>query len=253
MHPKSMDLSLERTVQQVQATAMGLRFDRAGDRGGRNQRQGLDLLDDREHRARMPAIGWACTIKPQLVRFEERCRVGGEAVSAQARCADDFMAVERARGDVGLTQFRVQHAGHHAPLLAMRAAGPGDPGSGAGRALRFGQCVRRRLFRHHQHRAGPHGVAGPRPRKRSAWKRRRSCAPGKPAIVSDPHAAAPACSSTGQADRCRPVAGGPRLQPQPATASNGHGAGEAGATPACPTRRCAVPTSCSMRRARSPR
>jgi dihydrofolate synthase/folylpolyglutamate synthase len=42
--------------------------------------------------------------KPELVRFEERCRVGGEPVAA-ADLVPHFAAVEAARGDITLTQF----------------------------------------------------------------------------------------------------------------------------------------------------
>ena len=42
--------------------------------------------------------------KPELVRFEERCRVNGEAVDADA-LVPHFAAVDAARGDIALTQF----------------------------------------------------------------------------------------------------------------------------------------------------
>ncbi len=42
--------------------------------------------------------------KPHLVHFEERCRVNGEMVSAAA-LLPHFEAVERSRGDIGLTYF----------------------------------------------------------------------------------------------------------------------------------------------------
>ena len=42
--------------------------------------------------------------KPHLVRFEERCRIDGRSVDAEA-LLPHFAAVERARGDVALTYF----------------------------------------------------------------------------------------------------------------------------------------------------
>ena len=42
--------------------------------------------------------------KPHLVHFEERCRVNGE-MATEAELIEQFEAVERARGDVGLTYF----------------------------------------------------------------------------------------------------------------------------------------------------
>ena len=42
--------------------------------------------------------------KPHLVRFEERCRIGGEQVKAEA-LLPHFEAVEQARGEISLTYF----------------------------------------------------------------------------------------------------------------------------------------------------
>ena len=101
LHPKSMDLSLER-VQQVR-DAMGLRFTVpvitvAGTNGKGSTCSMVESI------ARAAGYRVGLYIKPHLVHFAERCRVNGEAVSAGSLC-DDFMAVERARGDVGLTTF----------------------------------------------------------------------------------------------------------------------------------------------------
>jgi dihydrofolate synthase/folylpolyglutamate synthase len=101
LHPNTMDLSLERT-QQVR-DAMGLRFAVpvivvAGTNGKGSTCSMIESI------ARAAGYRVGLYIKPHLVHFEERCRVNGEAVSAESLC-DDFMVVERARGAMGLTTF----------------------------------------------------------------------------------------------------------------------------------------------------
>ncbi|MFZ5548911.1 MAG: bifunctional tetrahydrofolate synthase/dihydrofolate synthase [Pseudomonadota bacterium] len=101
LHPKTMDLSLER-VQQVR-DAMGLQFSVpvitvAGTNGKGSTCSMIESI------ARAAGYRVGLYIKPHLVHFEERCRVNGQAVSAGSLC-DDFEAVEQARGDTALTTF----------------------------------------------------------------------------------------------------------------------------------------------------
>jgi len=101
LHPKSMDLSLER-VRQVRET-MGFAFDVpvitvAGTNGKGSTCAMLECI------ARSAGYRVGLYTKPHLVRFEERCRVDGSPVSADSLC-EDFQAVEDARGDTALTTF----------------------------------------------------------------------------------------------------------------------------------------------------
>ncbi len=101
MHPVSMDLSLERTVQVRQR--LGLAFEVpvvtvAGTNGKGSTCAMLESI--------ALAAGWRVGTyqKPELVHFEERCRVGGRPVAA-AELLPHFEAVEAARGDITLTKF----------------------------------------------------------------------------------------------------------------------------------------------------
>ncbi len=101
LHPKTMDLSLER-VQQVRA-AMGLAFSApvitvAGTNGKGSTCAMLESI------ARAAGYRVGLYIKPHLVHFEERCRIDGAPVSADSLC-EDFQAVEDARAGVALTTF----------------------------------------------------------------------------------------------------------------------------------------------------
>ena len=101
IHPISMDLSLERTVQVKQR--LGLSFSApvitvAGTNGKGSTCAMLESI--------ALAAGWRVGTyqKPELVHFEERCRVGGRPVEADA-LLPHFAAVEVARGDITLTKF----------------------------------------------------------------------------------------------------------------------------------------------------
>ena len=128
-------------------------------------------------------------IKPHLVHFEERCRVDGETVDgrrAAAALRGGRGGARRRRADL----LRVHHAGDPARAVAARRSTCVILEVGLGGRLDAVNVVRRRLRGHHQHRHRPRRVPRPRPRERSAARRPASCAPGRPAIVSDPHAAA---------------------------------------------------------------
>jgi dihydrofolate synthase/folylpolyglutamate synthase len=101
LHPKSIDLTLARTL--AVRDALGLRFDVpvitvAGTNGKGSTCAMLESI--------ALAAGWrvGLYIKPHLVHFEERCRVGGAPVQADA-LLPHFEAVEAARGDTTLTYF----------------------------------------------------------------------------------------------------------------------------------------------------
>jgi dihydrofolate synthase/folylpolyglutamate synthase len=101
LHPKTMDLSLER-VQQVR-DAMGLAFGVpvitvAGTNGKGSTCSMIEAI------ARAAGYRVGLYIKPHLVHFEERCRIDGAPVTADSLC-EDFAAVEVARGDTALTTF----------------------------------------------------------------------------------------------------------------------------------------------------
>ncbi|MDR2154354.1 MAG: bifunctional tetrahydrofolate synthase/dihydrofolate synthase [Burkholderiaceae bacterium] len=101
LHPKTIDLGLER-VRAV-ARRMGLRFDCpvftvAGTNGKGST---VALLE-----AILTQAGYrtGAYTSPHLVRFEERCRIGGAPVNAADLIAG-FEAVERARSEAMLTYF----------------------------------------------------------------------------------------------------------------------------------------------------
>jgi len=96
-----MDLSLERTVEVRRR--LGIHFDVpviivAGTNGKGST---CAMLESMAHHA-----GYRVGLyqKPELVSFNERCRVNGAPVAADA-LVPHFAAVEAARGDITLTQF----------------------------------------------------------------------------------------------------------------------------------------------------
>jgi dihydrofolate synthase / folylpolyglutamate synthase len=101
MHPKTMDLSLERTAQV--ARTLGIRFEVpliivAGTNGKGSTCAFIESI------ARHAGYRVGLYQKPELVHFTERCRVNGAPV-AEAELVPHFAAVEQARGDTTLTQF----------------------------------------------------------------------------------------------------------------------------------------------------
>jgi dihydrofolate synthase / folylpolyglutamate synthase len=101
MHPKTMDLSLERTVEV--ARALGIAFDMplitvAGTNGKGSTCAMLESI------LRHAGYRTGLYQKPELVHFTERCKVNGEPVAEDA-LLPDFQAVETARGSTTLTQF----------------------------------------------------------------------------------------------------------------------------------------------------
>ncbi len=101
MHPKTMDLSLERTVEVKRR--LGIHFTVpvitvAGTNGKGSTCAMIESI------ARHAGYRVGLYQKPELVHFEERCRIGGDAVAAND-LVPHFAAVEAARGDITLTQF----------------------------------------------------------------------------------------------------------------------------------------------------
>ena len=101
MHPTTMDLSLERTVEV--ARRLGIQFTVpvitvAGTNGKGSTCAMIDSM------ARHAGYRVGLYQKPELVHFTERCRIGGQPV-AQALLLPHFAAVEAARGALTLTQF----------------------------------------------------------------------------------------------------------------------------------------------------
>jgi dihydrofolate synthase / folylpolyglutamate synthase len=101
LHPKTMDLSLERTVQV--ARRLGIHFTApvitvAGTNGKGSTCAFIESI------ARHAGYRVGLYQKPELVHFTERCRVGGSPV-AEEDLVPHFAAVEDARGDTTLTQF----------------------------------------------------------------------------------------------------------------------------------------------------
>ncbi len=101
LHPQAIDMGLGR-VQAV-ADRMALRFDCpvitvAGTNGKGSTCAMLEaILLESGYRT-------GAYTSPHLVHFEERCRIHGQSVSADA-LAQAFALVEAARGDVSLTYF----------------------------------------------------------------------------------------------------------------------------------------------------
>ncbi|MDE2145520.1 MAG: bifunctional tetrahydrofolate synthase/dihydrofolate synthase [Burkholderiales bacterium] len=101
LHPATMDLSLERTAEV--ARRLGLRFAMplitvAGTNGKGSTCAMLESI------ARQAGYRVGLYQKPELVHFEERCRIDGAAVAADD-LVPHFAAVEAARGELTLTQF----------------------------------------------------------------------------------------------------------------------------------------------------
>jgi dihydrofolate synthase / folylpolyglutamate synthase len=101
LHPKNIALGLDR-VQEVRAR-LGLSFDAvvvtvAGTNGKGSTCAMLESI--------AMQAGWKVGLftSPHLVHFEERCRVGGVPLQAEALCPH-FEAVELARGATLLTYF----------------------------------------------------------------------------------------------------------------------------------------------------
>jgi dihydrofolate synthase/folylpolyglutamate synthase len=180
MHPISMDLSLERTVQVK--NCLRLRFDVpvitvAGTNGKGSTCAMLESI--------ALAAGWRVGLyqKPELVHFEERCRVGGKPVAAD-ELLPHFAAVEAARGDITLTKFEfttlaIAHLLARAPLdLVILEVGLGGRYD-AVNAFDADCAIITSIDLDHTEYLGPD-------RESIGAEKAQVMRPGKPAIVSDP-------------------------------------------------------------------
>jgi dihydrofolate synthase/folylpolyglutamate synthase len=237
LHPKHIELGLER-VRAV-AERMGLRFDCpvftvAGTNGKGSTCAMLEAV--------LLQAGYRTGVytSPHLVRFEERCRVRGEAVDASELIAA-LRRVERRQGRYCPDLLRIHHAGHPAAAGAAPGWTPVILEVGLGGRLDAvnlidADCaIITSIDIDHTELLGD-------TREPSAWRRPASCAP------AGPPSSATRCRRSvidhAPGHRRRPVAGGARLQLQRRPqqwAWAGRGRRYAG----WPTRRCAAPTSCS--------
>jgi dihydrofolate synthase/folylpolyglutamate synthase len=101
LHPKTIDMTLDRVATVKQR--LGLAFDCptivvAGTNGKGSTCAMLESI------ALQAGYRVGLYIKPHLVHFQERCRVGGAPVAAES-LEPHFEAVEAARGDITLTYF----------------------------------------------------------------------------------------------------------------------------------------------------
>jgi dihydrofolate synthase / folylpolyglutamate synthase len=101
MHPKTMDLSLERTVQVAQRLGITFKVPVITVAGTNGKGSTCAML---ESMLRHAGYRTGLYQKPELVHFEERCRVNSVPVQAES-LVPHFEAVESARGDITLTQF----------------------------------------------------------------------------------------------------------------------------------------------------
>ena len=180
MHPVSMDLSLERTVQVKHR--LGLAFSVpvitvAGTNGKGSTCAMLESV--------ALAAGWRVGTyqKPELVHFEERCRIGGQAVTAEA-LRPHFEAVEAARGEITLTKFEfttlaIAHLlAHEALDLVILEVGLGGRYD-AVNAFDTDCAIITSIDLDHMAYLGPD-------RESIGLEKAQVMRPGKPAIVSDP-------------------------------------------------------------------
>jgi len=175
-----MDLSLERTVLVKQH--LDLKFDVpvitvAGTNGKGSTCAMLESI--------ALAAGWRVGTyqKPELVHFEERCRVGGRPVAADD-LLPHFAAVEAARGDITLTKFEfttlaIAHLLAHAPLdLVILEVGLGGRYD-AVNAIDTDCAIITSIDIDHTEYLGTD-------RESIGLEKAQVMRPGKPAIVSDP-------------------------------------------------------------------
>ncbi len=180
LHPKSMDLSLERTVEVRRR--LGIAFTApvisvAGTNGKGSTCAMLEAI------ALQAGYRVGLYQKPELVHFEERCRVGGRPVAA-AELLPHFEAVERARGEIGLTKFEfttlviarlLSQAGLDLVILEVGLGGRFDSVN----AFDADCAVITSIALDHTEFLGPD-------RESIGREKAHIMRPGKPAIVSDP-------------------------------------------------------------------
>lgn len=180
LHPKTIDMTLDR-VATVKAR-LGIAFDCpaivvAGTNGKGSTCAMLESI------ALHAGYRVGLYIKPHLVHFQERCRVGGAPVSAES-LEPHFEAVEAARGDITLTYFefttlaimrRLQHEPLDVVILEVGLGGRLD----AVNVIDADCAVITSIDLDHTEYLGP---------DREAIGREKAgiMRPGRPVVVSDP-------------------------------------------------------------------
>jgi dihydrofolate synthase/folylpolyglutamate synthase len=101
LHPKNIDLGLERVRAMAQKLDLGFDCPVITVAGTNGKGSTCAMLESILMHA---GYRTAVFTSPHLVHFEERLRLSGEAVKAEA-LATHFEAVEQARGDMALTYF----------------------------------------------------------------------------------------------------------------------------------------------------
>ena len=101
LHPRTIDMTLERLVAVRDRLALRFTVPVISVAGTNGKGSSCAML---EAVALQAGYRVGTYIKPHLVHFEERCRIGGEVVSAES-LLPHFEAVEAARQDVTLTWF----------------------------------------------------------------------------------------------------------------------------------------------------
>ncbi len=180
LHAKSIDLSLERV--NALRDRLGLKFEVpvitvAGTNGKGSTCAMLESI------ALQAGYRVGLYIKPHLVHFEERCRIGGAPVDA-SELLPHFEAVEMARGDTPLTYFEfttlaILRALASAPLdLVILEVGLGGR-LDAVNTIDTDCAVITSIDIDHVEYLGPD-------RERIGMEKAQVMRAGKPAIVSDP-------------------------------------------------------------------
>jgi dihydrofolate synthase/folylpolyglutamate synthase len=180
MHPKTMDLSLERTVEVSRRLGITFSMPLITVAGTNGKGSTCAMLESIAHHA-----GYRVGLyqKPELVHFTERCRVNGEPVAAD-ELVPHFAAVETARGDITLTQFEfstlaivrlLSLAGLDLVILEVGLGGRYDSVN----AFDCDCAVITSIDLDHTEWLGPD-------RESIGLEKAQIMRPGKPAIVSDP-------------------------------------------------------------------
>jgi dihydrofolate synthase / folylpolyglutamate synthase len=101
LHPKTIDMGLERSLRVKAALKLEFKVPVIIVAGTNGKGSTCAMLE-----ATALAAGYrvGLYVKPHFVHFEERCRVGGQSVSAE-ELLPHFEAVEKARGELALTYF----------------------------------------------------------------------------------------------------------------------------------------------------
>lgn len=232
LHPKTIDMTLAR-VNEVR-DRLGLKFEApvimvAGTNGKGSTCAMLESI------ALRAGYKVGLYIKPHLVHFQERCRVGGEPVAADS-LLEHFEAVEKARGELTLTYFEFT------TLAIMRrlASEPLDLvilEVGLGGRLDAVNCIDAdcavitSIDLDHTEYLGPDRESVGREKRTSCGRAARWCAAircRRPRLPRMRKASAPTCASSAA------------ISPTVATASSGSGRAVHGASPAWPIRPCAA-------------